>query len=479
MSTPAPALELRCPRCSTPARSGFGERSLTCAACGALVLFGWCGREAFFVQDAALTDERHLARALERTHPRGQPPRLLSALRIQAPYWQIWADLVQAAPGRAHAGLRPLHLRTAPLALGCPAYADVLHLARHEQILEASAALRPLEARDVPSLGPFLPWEPPPERARQKLEQLAAQPLGPEQLAVERLSLLVHTRRALVYRPHWLARVIGASGQGFALVDAVSGELLGRPGTLEARALQEALRADPQAFGSEEAVLTARDSSCPECGLRQRFSPQAHVQVCDGCGRGLALEATALRQTAYAHGYWGEPDPDGLWLPFWAFQLRLAPPSGEPVGTLEAWSQLAFPEGAPPGFEPRGGLLWLPAFRLLGRPDVGGLFRELIERLHQAPPQVEDGGFRPGGAAELVPASLSAAEARELGPLALLGVLSGAALARIGPSALRRALLAATLTLSRPRLTLVSFERRGDAAGLPGTSFALPRSCWQ
>lgn len=417
MSRPALAIKLRCPRCSTPARSDFRARSLSCAACGALVLFGWSAREAFFVQDAALADERQLALALQRTHPRGQPPRLLSALRIQAPYWQIWADLVQAAPGRAHEGLRPLHLRTARLAYGCPAYADVLHVARHEHAMEASAVVRPLEPKEVQALGPFLPWEAPPERARQKLEQLAAQPLGPEQLAVERLSLLVHARRALVYRPHWLARVIGASGQGFALIDAVSGELLGRPGTLEARALQGALRADPQAFGGGEAALVACDASCPECGLRQRFEPDAHVQMCDGCGRGLALEAATLRHVPCAHAYWDEADPDGLWLPFWAFRVRLAPPSGDAVETLEAWSQLAFPEGAAPGFEPRGALLWLPAFRLLGHAEGDGLFRELIERLHQRPPQVEDGGFHPGGAAELVPASLSASEARELGAL--------------------------------------------------------------
>ena len=59
---------------------------------------------------------------------------------------------------------------------------------------------------------------------------------------------------------------------------------------------------------------------------------------------------------------------DGLWLPFWAFQLRLAPPSGEPVGTLEAWSQLAFPEGAPPIVKADWRLLSKALVRELGSP---------------------------------------------------------------------------------------------------------------
>jgi len=442
------------------------------------VLFGWSGREAFFVQAGTLGDEAQLAEALKRSHPRGQPPRILEARRFQSPYWHLWSAAVQAAPGRAQGGLRPLLVRSARSAQTFPAYADHTHFARHDRPISLDRpTLRPLEPGQAGALGPFLPWESVPERVQRKLEQAAAQPLEPELRSVERLSAVVRARRALVYRPHWLVRTIGASGQGFVLIDAVDGELLGRPATLEAHALLEALRADPQAFGSEQTVLQAQASSCPECGTGQRFDAYAVVQVCESCGRGLALEPGGLRHTAYAHAYWGQPDADGLWLPFWTFRLRVAPSSGAPVETLEDWSRLAFPDGAPPGFEPQGALLWLPAFPLLGDARADELFRELIERLHARPPEVEDGGFSPGGAAELVPATLSAADARELGRLALMCVLSSAALARCAPSALRRALLGASLTLSRPRLTLACFERRGDEAGLPGSRLSLPRAC--
>jgi hypothetical protein len=91
-----------------------------------------------------------------------------------------------------------------------------------------------------------------------------------------------------------------------------------------------------------------------------------------------------------------------------------------------------FPERTPPGFDPAGDRLWIPAFRLLGSEPGDEAFKLLCEWLHARPLPVADGKLPVGVGGRAWGAALGAADAARLGRFVLLALHSTAAAAALG-----------------------------------------------
>jgi hypothetical protein len=141
--------------------------------------------------------------------------------------------------------------------------------------------------------------------------------------------------------------------------------------------------------------------------------------------------------------------------------------------SLEEYTRLAFPQGPPAGFAPRGPHLWIPGFRLLETEAGDGAFHHLVQWIHAAPPTVVEGKIPLGGSLRAGGATVSEDEARTLAPYALFALHGPASAARLhgrGFTALARA----GVTVSRPRLVMVPFTRAGEVLRPLGVGPPVP-----
>lgn len=479
---------LACPSCGAPLAVSPEARSANCA-CGLTVGCGWHGREAVFGLVPRLRDEAQLRAALvlERVARHGaglrarderagvardalDPSaederrqrlkayereeagalRLVEAHRVALPLWRLWGrELALENVGPAEQ--RALRLAAEPWAETRAAFSAALALRLQPPRLERARA-RPL----APETGQrYLPWQAPPEPRAER---------GGASVGSARLRL--GTRRALLYWPCWLARVIDADRQGFVLVDGLGGGVLARPSAPDARALLAAAVADPGTGAARTPAAQSWPASCPECRHPLALSGRERVVFCDVCRRALAVAPGGLGPRAYACARAAAGATSTAWLPFWSFGLRVEGGSGEPLTRLEALRERHAPRGAGTA---RGDALLVPAFDT-GSDELSQAWPALVAQVHAVEWQVEDGGLDPGGDAGCAAATLDEEGARELAPLVLLMALGPQAFGRLAGVVSG----SPRLTLGSARLMLLGYEEREGRLALPGQPALLP-----
>lgn len=479
---------LACPGCGARLAVGPEARCVACA-CGLTVGCGWHGREAAFGLEPRLRDEDQLRSALvlERVARHGaglrareeragvardalEPTaederrqrlkayereqaaglRVLEAHRVALPLWRLWGREL-ALEGVGTGDQRGLRLTAETWAETRPAHPAGLGLRLSPPRLERARA-RPL----VPEPGQrYVPWQPPPE------------PRGePDGVSVGSARLRAETRRALLYWPCWLARVIDADRQGFALVDGLGGGVLSRPSAPDARALLAAAVDDPGLGGARTPAAQSWPAACPECRHPVALAGHERVVFCEVCRRALPVTPGGLGLRPYACARAAGGPAPAVWLPFWSFGLRVEAGSGEPLTRLEALRERFVPRGAGAA---RGEALLVPAFDTAGDERLAAL-PALLAQVHALDWQVQDGGLDPGGDARCAPAALDEDGARELAGLALLMALGPQALSRLS------GVVSATprLVLGSARLLLLGCDERDGCPALPGHSPLLP-----
>lgn len=474
---------LACPACGAPLAVSPEALSAPCA-CGQTVGCGWHGREAAFDLEPRLRDETQLrgALVLERVSRHGaglrarderagvardalDPSaeeerrqrlkayereqagalRLVEAHRVALPLWRLWGrELLLGSLGGADQ--RQLRLADEPWAETRPGFEAAFGLRLQPPRLERARA-RPL----APETGQrYAPWQPPPEP---RVERGGA--------SVGSARLRVGARRALLYWPCWLVRVIDADRQGFVLVDGLGGGVLARPSAPDARALLAAAVADPGTGAARTPAAQSWPASCPECRHPLLLSGRERLVFCDVCRRALAVTPGGLEPRAYACARAEGGAAPTSWLPFWSFGLRVEGGSGEPLTRLETLLERHAPRSAGTA---RGAALLVPAFDL-GRDELPDALPALVTQAHALDWQVEDGGLDPGGDAACAAVTLDEEGARELAPLTLLMALGARAFGRLAGVVTG----SPRLTLGSARLMLLGCDERHGILAPPPT----------
>lgn len=482
---------LACPACGARLTVAPETLSVRCA-CGATLGCGWHGREAVFGLEARLRDEAQLRGALllesvarhgAELRARGERAgverdaldptveedrrrrlkafereqaaalRLVEAHRLALPLWRLWGHELALESGPDTAGGRRLGLSAVAWAETLAGHDPRLGLRLPPPRLERARA-RPLQTGSEQR---FVPWQPAPDTRASR---------ATEPPTVRTVCLRAGARRALLYWPCWLARVIDGDRQDFVLVDALAGAVLARPAAPAARALLSAAVADPEASAARTPAVQVWQAACPECRNPVSLAGRERLVFCEVCRRALAITPAGLGPRPYACAVAQGGAAPEAYLPFWSFSFRVETGAGEPLARLELLRERFIPRGAGAAL---GGALLVPAFEALDE-SLLGAWPLLLSQAHSLAWQVQDGGLDPGGTALCAPATLDEAGARELAPLALLTALGPQAFSRLAGIASGTP----RLLLGTARLLLLGCEQREGRLALPGQSPLLP-----
>lgn len=499
---------LGCPHCGAPSQVEADAVSFVCAHCASFLALEHPGRDEIFLGESQVPDaeavrdvvilyrlqsqraeivtrygtleedgthtppaESFIQRKLREYEARLRDlVRVVDAHRIEVPYWHLTGRIVQAVLGRRQDGPKEVRLRAFLVEHTVPAYDTRRFNLRDRGLRLSGSRVRPLGRREVKDAAPFLPWTTVPEQTYQEIRKWQGRDLIPGFETVTRRGAFCFGRRILVYRPVWLARVITDAGQSLVLVDAGFGTIGGYPSETEGIALLRAAIPDPEGALSRETRAVVVKSRCPDCGFEPAFDRRAVIVPCPNCHRGLAPGPQGIRLVPVGHV---RGDLDAAWLPFWVFPFRIR--TGTAVHeTLESWAKTLHARSLPPGFVPRGPSLFVPALRLLGTELGDTAFRELVEWVHGAGLVLESEKVPLGARPELLSASLTADEARELLPWVLWGMNGKTSAARLSTLSLKQSIEAAKLEAGEPRLVMIPFRRDGAQLVTDGGP-ALPR----
>jgi hypothetical protein len=368
-----------------------------------------------------------------------------------------------------------VRLRAFAVEHSVPAYDTAQSNLRDRGLRLSRSRVRPLTVREVGERGAFLPWLPVAERSYREIDRWRGQDLDPGLQPVTKHASFLDRGRVLVYRPYWLARVVTETDE-WVLADGGFGTVAGHPDPDESQSLLGLAVADPLRSGEPSyRRVHVVASRCPECGFEKALPAGSHVTVCSNCHRGLAPTPEGPRVVPYGHCVRGQERLDGDYLPFWRYRFRLEMEGAGAIECLEDYARALFPQGAPPGFRPRGEHLWVPAFRLLGTEIGDEAFKDVAEWVHAAGLERVPEKIPLGGRPVTWGASLSEAEARELLPFVLMGLHGKTSAARLNTMLLQRAVTRARLTPSEPELAMVPFDAAGDALCVAGTALRIPR----
>ena len=500
------AIVLGCPKCGAPFTADDAIVSVSCAHCASLLILSAPERDEIYVADEVVrgaADIRDIAItyrvqaqraeiAARHTDSEGNPPsesfiqsrlaafeetlkqtvQVLDAHRLAVPYWHLTGKLVQATLGRQGEGPKVVRLRAFEVEHTTPGYDRAEADLRDRGLRLSRSRVRPLVVKDLAARGPFLPWVPLASEASREIDKWKGRDLEPGLQAVTRQAEHVSPRRMLVYRAYWLARVAIEGGLKWYLIDGSFASIGGYPDETEARALLNKAIPDPlRSTGESYRRVTVAASRCPDCGSEARVDPAAHVFVCANCHLALEPGAHGLRLHPYSHARVGQVALDGDYLPFWRYEFRIEIAGAAPITRLEDYARALFPQAPPPGFAPRGAYLWVPAFRLLGTEFGDEAFQRLVEWIHGAAVEVEDGKIPLGGECTPHPATVDEAEARQAAAFVLFALHGKGSAARLNTMLVTRTIQKAKLTLSGPRLVAVPFARAADdALQAPGSA---------
>jgi len=505
---------LSCPQCGGPSTVADDARSAVCAHCGSFLILDRPGRDEIFLAESLVTGaeeiqriviayrvQAHRAELIARYSTEGvdgtrlEPPEVfleqelrryegslaqtvhvVEAHAVEVPYWHLAATILQGILGRQHDGPKEVRIRAFGVEHTVPGYDTRKANLRDRGLRLARARVHPLSRVTAQERGPFLPWVPIPEEAHREVDRWRARDLDPGTEPVTKRGDLVFVRRFLVYRRSWLARVVVSDAeQSWVLVDAGFSTIGGYPGEVEARALLAAAVPEPARAGLQETKVYVHPSRCPDCGADTAFAPRSLAVICPNCQLGLEPRPEGVRVFPYDHA---EPSWSGPaeYIPFWIFPARMTVTGAAPIERLDAYAQLLYPKGAPPGFSLKGGHFFVPAVRLLGTEAGDECFQHVAEWIHGSPPELVAGKVPLGGGSSFRDATLPEGEAREVLPFLLYAIHDKPSAARLNTLLVRKLLDAARIEDAPGRLVFIPFAPDRESLGVPGRDLRLSRA---
>jgi hypothetical protein len=472
--------------------------STTCAHCDSLLLLSAPGRDEIYIAEEVVGGKHDLEEMVVEYRVRaqraelidrhkdgdGNPPsevflqrrlaayerllretvKVLDCHRVQVPYWHLTGRIVQCVLGRRGDGPKQVRVRAFSVEHTVPAYDPARANLRDRGLRLSASRVRPLTVDGVRQRGPFLPSVPVTPQSYREIDRWKGQDLEAGLEAVTRHGEFLASRRLLVYRAYWLARISTDKGMEWLIADGSFATIAGYPDEAEVAALLRLAGGDPLRSGGESyRRVSIAASRCPDCGFEARLDPTSSVVVCANCHLGLGPETTGIRLFPYDHALAeGRDALDAEFLPFWRYEVTITVPGRPPFASLEEYAGHLFPQGLPRGFALRGRHLWVPAFRLLGTEHGDETFQALVQAAHAQPWEVASGKIPLGGRSLTWGASVSEAEARELARVVLFGMYGPAAAARLNTRLVNAAIEKATLALAAPRLVFAPFARDGE-----------------
>ncbi len=485
------ALLLSCPKCGGPFSVDDTVVTTTCAHCGSLLLLDAPERDEVCIAEEMTAGPGDLTEMVvtyrvqaqraeivaRHQDSEGNPPSewfiqqrleayerklretvaVVDAHRVQVPYWHLTGRIAQCVLGRQGDGPKVVRVRVFAVEHTVPGYDTTAVNLRDRGLRMAAANVRPLTTAAVAARGPFLPWVEVTPQSYREIDRWKGQDLEPGLDAVKRDGRFLASRRLLVYRAYWLARVRTDKGLEWILADGQFATIAGYPDEAEVGTLLRLAGGDPLRSGGESfRRVTVVASRCPDCGFEARLDPAAHIVVCASCHLALAPRPSGVDLVPYDHSGPPARELDGEYVPFWRFEATVQVGTGKPAASLEEWARLVFPQGLPPGFSVKGKHLWVPAFRLLGTEAGDETFQSVVQRAHADPPEVVPGKIPVGGRPVTWGVSVSEDEARELAPLVLFALPGMTAAARLNALSFMTGIAQARLGLGPGRLVMAS-----------------------
>lgn len=243
---------------------------------------------------------------------------------------------------------------------------------------------------------------------------------------IARMHRTLWNQRFRVFK-HMVAVEIERDGQPEAhLIDGQFGTIAGtlRPGEISSyRSIPE--RESRAVFPPVD--IHAIASECPECGWGIHLPPRERIVFCPTCHRAVEVTPKGLRLIAYQTAMDPEPDPSGeiVCLPFWAFPFRVRTPSHGCFERIWDWLEAVSPQPIARHFaetDPESSLLYLPARRIFGRPELDDAWAQLVGWLGWRQPILSPRRPVPGERRRMLGVELSAQEAMALAPFALVAL---------------------------------------------------------
>ncbi len=502
------SIALGCPKCGAPFTVNDEVVSLDCGYCNSLLVLSAPERQEIYREEANLEGSGQIleafieARVAERRmevearyqNENGElsvpelvvdgevklyeqrlreTSRIGELHRIHIPYWHLVGKIVQGALGFWKEGAKALRIRAFEVEHTLPAYDTARDNFRDRGLRLGQSRLKPLTAEDVQTLSAFVAWAPIPDETYREVQKWCNRTLETSLDPLSKHGEFLFSRRFLVYRLAWLARIVGEEPQ-WLIVDGTNGNIGGYPDASEIEAALGRLVADPIGSGEESFkavhVVAAR---CPNCGVEQHPDSRFSFVVCTSCHTGLEPRPGAIASRAYHHAGAERGDGDLEYLPFWRFGFQLGLAAGSTVTTLDEYYRALFPDLSGEG-GPTGDALWVPAFRFLGTPEGDQAWKALVEWVHAHPPRVVRGRIPQGSRARSWGVSLPQADASSLGRFVLLALHSRQSAARMNSARLRQGVVEAKLELGEPDLVMVPVGREGDRCVLPDTGVSFP-----
>jgi len=504
---------LSCPQCGAPAAVEDDAVSAVCDHCASFLIVARPGRDEIFLAERTVSGAEEVRRIViayrvqarraellarygteGRDGERIAPPeiviearlkafeedllrnmRVVGAHCVEAPYWHMAGAIVQGILGRFRDGAKEMRLRAFAIEHTVPGYSARSVNLRDRGLRLARSRVRPFSRRDVADRGPFLPWVEVPDEAHREMRRWEARDLDPGIEPITKRGALLFGRRFLIYRSYWLARIFSDQGQSWVLVDGSFGTIAGYPSEVESRALIELAVTDPEDAESRETKAVVRPARCPDCGFEASFDRHSHVVICTNCHLALEPRPKGIRLVPYDHADAADTKRKGEYLPFWVFGFEAVLTDTPVVRSLEAYAKLIHPRGLPPGFDPRGECLFVPAFRLLGTEAGDECFKRLVEWIHGSPPEIRGGKVLLGGRPSFHGVTVSESDARSLLPHVLYGLHDTTSAARLNTLLVRKTIDRARLGSTPGRLVMVSFVRGADGPEAPERALRVPR----
>lgn len=284
-----------------------------------------------------------------------------------------------------------------------------------------SLRLRPFGREHLEQRYSFLPLEFSLEQAQSEVERLSlvffeADDFQPEVI----LHRLVGKGFSVIYFPIWYVECRHGKGKDIVFIDGVSkGILKSLP---EASALLAKLKSEETRKPFQFSEIRFLPFRCPNCGWEFPFFPLSLLHFCPSCRRLFRERGGEWGEVKYAVVSPPEEihQDEWLWFPFW--RCRTIMESGDKkLETMAGLYQLIPPlKVIDQGREARRPIyFYIPAFKFRNPPA----FQKVGSRLTFIQPEITPGAFADNSHPSPVGGSLSEADALEMGPVILGGLV--------------------------------------------------------
>jgi hypothetical protein len=486
-------LQLSCPHCGAPFVATDATVNHTCEHCRSLLIVEAPEREEVFVEPAQVTEpaailERLLAYRIDAhratlvarfSDEEGNPPsemmispmlkrfenqlrqtaKIIDCRLVHVPYRQTSGKVIQAVLGRQGDGPKIARLRGYVAEQTTPAYDPAKFNLRDAGLRLGRSVFRPLLSTDVPKLGRFVPRSEA-SASRRELEKWRTQNLDAGFESVAKHGVVAVTFEATVYRPYFLVRAVLDRGDETMLFDGGFGTIAGYLSDEERSQFTAGKDTDPLGTkGASFRHVSVAPSRCPNCGMDPKFAlaDDAIMSVCVNCHAGITLSSQGLVLMNYDREEGITPKKGTALLPFWRFPFDITIAGTPPVRTLEAFASAMFPQGAPKDFAPRGGVAYVPAWRLLTTQAGDEAFTRLAQAMHSTAWNWTPDRIGLDARPDFVPVSLPEAEARDLAGSALFALHTKASGARLNTLLVKKMHFDARMNFGKGSVALLAF----------------------